>query len=363
MPIRLFRTYIVILALGLAGYVLDAQAQSGTMAEVTIDAPSLAGNKLGDPSQEKLEIYLPPGYESSGTKRYPTIYLLHGFSTRSVLKDWAEVSQESMDEFLSHYPSKKIIIVIPNGRNAVSGSYWVDSAVGGNWETFVSSELPAYMDSHYKTIPKAASRAIVGHSMGGFGALRIGMRHSDVFSVVYAISPCCLDFDADLTSENKAWETVLKWNSMDDVRGGVVAGEFYPTALEALGVALSPDSKQPTFTDLPYVTRDGRLLPVDRIVEQWKAQMPDHMVSAYSDQLRKLRGLGVEYGLEDPFTHIPVTVNRFVNLLTGNKVPFTFESYHGDHNSGIPARMPTRILPFIADRLQFEDQFGGKPSD
>ena len=52
--------------------------------------------------------------------------------------------------------------------------------------------LCAYIDAHYRTIPERTSRGLVGHSMGGYGASRIGMKHPDVFGALYIMSPCCM---------------------------------------------------------------------------------------------------------------------------------------------------------------------------
>lgn len=354
----MFRNACLALALSLAttvpGYcAAPPGAQHGTIKDITIEVPSLATRQFPDAAKEEIRIYLPPGYDAGKSLRYPVLYLLHGFSTRSVLPDWTEVIQDSMDDFLSHYPQKKMIVVIPNGRNDASGSYWVDSSVGGKWESFVSNVLPPYVDLHFRTIPSARSRAIVGHSMGGFGALRIAMRHSDVFGVAYAISPCCLDFVKDLASSNAAWREVLAFRSMKDVTRAIKDNEFWPTALEALAIALTPDAGKPTLADLPYSIHDDKLVAEKSVIDRWKLQMPDDMVESHLEALKSLRGLGIEYGLEDPFTHIPAGANRLAILLASHDVPFNFETYHGDHNAGIPARMPTRILSFVAGKLEF----------
>ena len=154
----------------------------------------------------------------------------------------------------------------------------------------------------------------------------------------------------------------MRTRTLLDIKTEIKKGEFYPAAIAALAIALSPDSHNPNFADLPYETDDDKLRPVRSVIDQWKVQMPDNMIPGYLDQLLKLRGLGIEYGLEDPFTHIPASTNRLVDLLTMNKVPFAFETYHGDHNSGIPARMATRILPFVADKLQFEPLVSSDPN-
>src|SRR5438067_12746368 len=81
-----------------------------------------------------------------------------------------------------------MIIVIPNGQDAYLGSFYVNSVTAGNWEDYIARDVVAYVDSHYRTVAGAEGRGIAGHSMGGFGALNLGLKHPDVFAAVYAES-------------------------------------------------------------------------------------------------------------------------------------------------------------------------------
>jgi S-formylglutathione hydrolase len=192
-------------------------AAQGMIRTIDAPAPSLVGNLLHDAAEQKALVYVPEGYETSG-RRYPVLYLLHGFSLRSVLADWGEVTKTAMDTCVSTHPEQAFIVVIPNGANAVDGSFYIDSSVAGNWDRFISRDLVEFFDSHFRTIPDRRSRAIVGHSMGGFGALRMLMLHPDTYSVGYAISPCCLDLVADMAKDNPAWSEVLTMRSVADIR-------------------------------------------------------------------------------------------------------------------------------------------------
>jgi len=95
-----------------------------------------------------------------------------------------------------------MIIVMPNAYTALEGSFYGKSVTTGDWEDFVVSELVEYIDSHYRTIANRTSRGLAGHSMGGYGTVRLGMRRPDVFSSFYALSACCLDSGAAGTHTN-----------------------------------------------------------------------------------------------------------------------------------------------------------------
>jgi enterochelin esterase-like enzyme len=60
------------------------------------------------------------------------------------------------------------------------------------FEKFIWQDLVGYIDAHYRTIPNRTGRGLVGHSMGGYGASRIGMKHPEVFGALYIMSPCCM---------------------------------------------------------------------------------------------------------------------------------------------------------------------------
>src|SRR4029453_18852992 len=86
---------------------------------------------------------------------------------------------------------QEMIVVMPDARNGYGGSYYTNSPVTGNWADFISRDLVRYIDTHYRTLPQAASRALGGQSMGGYGAVYLGFKSSEIFSVVYATRPCC----------------------------------------------------------------------------------------------------------------------------------------------------------------------------
>jgi S-formylglutathione hydrolase FrmB len=337
-----------LIALSLAG----ASQSRGRITTMNVPAPSLAGNLLGDPADQTVAVYLPDGYEHS-SRRYPVLYLLHGFSLHPVLKDWEEVIAASMDQFVAANPDKAFIVVIPNGANRVHGSYYMDSTVGGGWESYIAHDLVAYTDSHFRTIDDRRSRAIAGHSMGGFGALRMLLLHPDIYSVGYAISPCCLDFTADMTNTNAAWKRVLKIRSVAGIEKAAAADDFWSSALAAFAIAASPDPLAPIDADLPYQFSNGRLVEIPAVVKRWKAAMPLNLVDAHVNDLKRAAGIAIDYGYQDEFSHIPLTSRAFGEKLLQLQIPAVVEGYNGDHNNGVPARIQTRVIPFIAGHLRF----------
>ena len=150
----------------------------GRIVADTVPAPSLAGNLLRDPAVQPAWVYLPPGYGDAKT-RYPVLYLLHG-----VLDDpsvWIEPVYQgmtipaTMDSLIAAGAIRPMIVVMPNGRNALGGSYYRNSTVTGGWGDYIARDLVRHVDARYRTLGSAGGRAIAGHSMGGLGAIWAGM--------------------------------------------------------------------------------------------------------------------------------------------------------------------------------------------
>ncbi|MGH9418502.1 MAG: alpha/beta hydrolase, partial [Thermoanaerobaculia bacterium] len=150
----------------------------GQMRFDTIVAPSLKDNLVGDSNRRAVSIYLPPTYEIERARRYPVVYLLHGVDADNLafIKGAYEKLniRLAMDSLIATGVVKEMIVVTPNARNVYDGSFYANSAATGNWEDFIVKDFVAYMDSHYRTIADRSGRGIAGHSMGGYGALRLG---------------------------------------------------------------------------------------------------------------------------------------------------------------------------------------------
>ena len=330
---------------------VSAFAQQGTVRRMTIHSRALAGNLLGDSAEQQYAVYLPAGYDSS-TTRYPVIYLLHGIAdTFDVWMDDFKVPQ-MLDRAIASRQMPPTIVVMPNGRNRFLGSYYLNSPVTGGWSDFIADEIVGAVDSQFRTIPAAASRAVVGHSMGGFGAIHFGMTRPDVFSVAYALSPCCLDAIEDVDAGNPAaWATALKFKTYDDVDAALQQGNFYPVALIALLSATAPDPSQPMKVVFPYRAVRGELLRAHPAYDRWLDQFPVHAVAANRENLRRLRLLAVDFGYDDQFAHIPPSTVEFARALYDNRIPYRLESYDGDHREKVGERLERIVFPTVAAAL------------
>ena len=330
---------------------LGAGAQArGVIHRIEVPGPSLAGNRLGDSPTRLASVYLPPSYSTHPRRRYPVLYLLHGFGA----DDRAFIAgayqnldiRVSMDSLVRAGAAHEMIIVTPNARNRFDGSFYSNSPVTGNWEDFVVRDLVPFIDSHFRTIARRSARGIAGHSMGGYGALVLAAHHPDLFSAVYALSPYGLSKDDAFGSGSKrAWKAAMAMRDTSDIKkAGFNANLF--TALAALS---SPDtSNPPFFVKFPYRIEADTLVADSAVIAGWRSPMSD--IADHAAALRSEK-VAFDAGDADGYREIPVNVRKLDSLLVNLSVPHFSEVYKGTHGSRIRSRMESVVLPFFSRAL------------
>jgi S-formylglutathione hydrolase len=329
-----------------------AYSATGTVVADTVWSASLEGNPLGDPARRSTRVYLPPGYDTMPRTRYPVLYLLHGFDGTDA--QWLSPRAPIpliMDSLIAAGTIRPMIVVMPDGKNAYGGSFFVNSPATGQWEDFIVRDLVAYVDLTYRTLPNAASRAVAGYSMGGYGALRLGMRHPEVFGTVYALSACCLGPELlDDRQMEAAWHRTLAIRE----REGLAEAGFWSQFQVALASVFSPSPESvPWGVNFPVRLAGTRLEPVTTVRARWLASTPERMVRDYRSNLGRLRGLAFDVGRNDGFAHIPTTLRALSRALSDNGIPHSFEEYEGDHGNRIQERIRSGMLPFVSATTDF----------
>lgn len=320
---------------------------NGTVERVKVHGASLEGNLIGDSSDRDVSIYLPASYERETGRRYPVVYLLHGFTASdarwfSPTEGWLHVPTV-MDRAFAQTGNREMIIVVPNAFNAFQGSMYSASATIGDWEGFITRDLVSYMDSHYRTIPRRQSRGLAGHSMGGYGTARLGMKYPEVFSSIYLLSPCCMapNMNAGQAARSPA----------EDVKtvAEIAKADFGTKAQLASAAAWSPNpNKPPLYLDLP--TENGQPQPM--VLAKWAANAPLAMVDQYVPNLKRLKAIAMDAGDQD--RAIAATVRSLHEALDIYRIPHMFEIYAGDHTNHVAERIELTMVPFFSENLAFE---------
>lgn len=338
---------MIALAPGMGG---SAAAQGITRID-TVPAPSLAANLLGDPAWRQVSVYLPPGYAREPRRRFPVLYWLHGFTSTdreliSGIRQNLNI-RIAMDSLLREGTAQEMIIVMPNAYNALGGSFFANSPVTGRWEDFIARDLVQWVDRRYRTVRARSARGIAGHSMGGFGAVRIAMRNPDRYSAVYAMSPCCLASDAFF---QPAWLAAWRGAAAVKTREEFARAPFRSQLLIARAAMYSPDTtRAPLYVALPAIPTGDSLHLVPEIAQLWRND-PMSSVPKSGAALRQL-AIAFDAGAQDGFPDIPVNVRALDSLLTSMGIAHHAEIYEGGHGDRIRERIVTKVLPFFSRAL------------
>ncbi len=328
-------------------------AQGGVIHTIDVAAPSLRGNLLGDPARRAVSVYLPPEYASHATRRFPVVYLLHGFAADHrafIAGAYQDLNiRISMDSLIRAGRVQPMIVVTPNARNRFDGSFYANSVTTGRWEDFITKDLVAHIDGRFRTIAGRSGRGIAGHSMGGYGALNVGMRNPGIFSAIYALSPCCLSVArSDPTGPDRVatWRKVLSTTDTSQIR----AAGFHANLLMALAAVYSPaPDRPPLFVEYPIMARNDSLVTDTAIAARWKP--PLTQVERYRSNLARMR-IGFDAGRSDGLADIPVNVRALHEMLTGFGIDHFFEIYEGNHGNRIRERLEKIVLPFFSSSLK-----------
>jgi len=338
-------SYLTTMVLCLAAAASVSGQVYGTLERVNVFGPSLAGNLLDQPDAPEVSVYLPPGYAANPDRRYPVVYVLHGYSGTDAGwfgNDSRMKANLTADNVMGEGTSEEMILVMPNCNNMFNGCMYVNSAATGYWEDYIADDLVGYIDSHYRTIPDRMARGLAGHSMGGYGVLLIGMRRPDVFSALYAMSSCCL-----LNNAPSLEAVEVQNERMADDFEGYQAGTF-DNVMQAQAAAWAPNPDNPPYYfDFPY--QDGEELPL--VSRKWTANSPLVFVDQYVPALKQYRGIFLDVGDEDG---LEATNTQLSAAMTRLGIEHNYEIYEGNHGNRIGQRFIENVLSFFEEHLDQE---------
>jgi enterochelin esterase-like enzyme len=317
-----------------------AGAKPVAVEHIKIHGAALENNLEGDAVDRDVIVFLPPSYATQKARRYPVVYALHGYSIGA--QQWSgEIHVPQTIEGAFAQGAQEMIVVLPDSKTLHNGSMYSSSATTGDFEQFIAHDVVGYIDAHYRTIPKRTSRGLVGHSMGGYGASRIGMKHADVFGSLYIMSPCCLESMANRPvkpEDEKALQAVKTPEDSAKLPWGL-------RAQLATAAAWSPNPKNPPlYLDLPV--KDGA--PQQDVLAKWTANSPLVFIDQYVGGLRQYRGIAIDVGDQDG---LKAGAGKLHEILDNYGIAHTFEVYPGTHTSAVAVRFQNHVMPFFGKNL------------
>lgn len=301
------------------------------MEKTTVHSASVEGNLEGNSAKRTVYVFLPDSYDKAKATRYPVVYFLHGYNSTAD----QYVERNYFDAALKA-SGVEAIIVVPDSMTKWGGSMYSKSPTVGNFEDFVAVDLVAWTDKHFRTIAAREARGLAGHSMGGYGTLKLGMKRADVFGALYAMNPCC-QIPRPASSADPKYEG---W-SVDQA----LTADWMSRGNFAVAAAWSPNpAKPPFFADLG--TSEGKVN--DLVIAKWAANSPVAMASQYLPSLRRMSGIAIDTGDTD---FVRADDELIHDTLTRFGIAHDWEIYVGDHGNRVKERFRTHVLPFFSRHL------------
>jgi enterochelin esterase family protein len=334
-------------------YVRDPHSFHGRVEMRPFESALLKGNRPGDPHVREVPVYLPPAALEDPGKRFGVVFILAGFTGRGHkyldCDPWRPGVVARYDRAVAAGEAAPAILVLPDCFTSFGGSQYVNSGFLGPYEDHLISELVPWVDGLYPV--RRGRRAVVGKSSGGFGALRLAMRHPDVFPVAASISGDCW-FEACLAADfpnclkglipyggdpAKFLEAFLLEPDLSGFKHAVIN-------TLAMAAAYSPNPDSALGFDLPFDLETGARR--QDVWQRWLEFDPLVCCETHAESLRRLELLHLECGLVDEF-HLQWGLRQLAAKLRGLNVAFDHEEHAGGH-MGIDRRYNALLPKLIA---------------
>lgn len=324
----------------------------------TVSSPALKGNPLGDPALRQVPVYLPPSYGSKRGQRYPVIYYLAGFTGagRTVVNynPWRENLAERLDRLIAAGKVRECVLIIPDCFTAYGGSQYLNSTATGRYEDYVVKELVPFVEDKFSVSRQASGRALMGKSSGGYGAVMLGMKNSDVFAHVAGHSgdmffevcygPDIYKFIATLPKYGGSARSFARKFLASKHKDGF---DHAAVNILAMAACYSPNPKNSLGFDLPFDERTGEIIP--RVWARWKEKDPVTAAIKCRAALRRLKTLYFDCGTRDQF-YLHLGARKLSDALKRLGVKHIYEE-HGLGHFDMAERYD-RSFKLLSERLR-----------
>ncbi|UCC78735.1 MAG: hypothetical protein JSW64_10685 [Candidatus Zixiibacteriota bacterium] len=364
---------------------VDAEEPSGLYYVFGFTSQALSNNIMEDFPVREILVYAPPGYDTYDHRtRYPVLYLLHGYTGDHNYYRGLYGLAETMDDLINSGEIQPMIVVVPDASNNLGGGFYTNSpdtlsgypgqSFGGLYQDFICNEVVDSIDANYKTIAHRDFRGIAGHSMGGYGAVKLSMLRNDLFGSVSSMSGP-LGFNAQFgdTPGFHGLLTLIPGVFLENNCTPGDAAAYYaimPAADKpltsmffAMAAAFTPHNPDNPDTSVAHDIFPGRQFQVDlpfnvdgdvdtTVWPLWLANDVSTMYMSVYSGVFDSTDLYIDAGEQDDFLFD--LQSRFFGVLTAEQIDF-YEIYSGPGNV-----LEADHLTFINERLRnvfiFHDQ-------
>ncbi|MCW2902170.1 MAG: esterase [Streptosporangiaceae bacterium] len=297
---------------------------AGRIDEHVFSSELLRDNPLKDPSERPLWVYVPPGYDDEPDRRYPSVYVIQGYTGHLAMwhnrTPFRATFPEAADAVFADGEAPPAIVVYVDAWTAYGGSQFVDSPGTGRYHSYLCDEIVPWVDARYRTLARPEHRAITGKSSGGFGAMITPMLRPDLFGALATHAGdalyeyCYIPEFAKAVRHLRAYDgDIHRW--WDDFRARVsFTKDGDMELLSLLGVAACFSAADDGTPELPFDPRTGVLLP--EIWRRWLDWDPVRMVPTHAEALRSQRAIWIDGGTRDEW-YLDIGGDAFRQALAG----------------------------------------------
>jgi enterochelin esterase-like enzyme len=348
-PSNLLRTPAIGIALACTVLFCAPALAASTPSQVVLrvlESESVANSKVGTNPIRRLAIYLPPDYDSE-TKRYPVVYFLpNPVGAYSDCFDRSE-AEALFDRAIAQGRIDRFILVSADMNTPLGCSWYVNSSVTGNWDDLMVKEIVPYVDAHFRTLANRDSRGVAGEFMGGYGAIRFGMLHPDIFGSVYGMHPVGTGSGVQIMESRPNWEILESARSIDDARK-----DGFTSIFTSIFQAHLPNpNKPPLYVDLPAHMEGGKLVIDSHLTDRLRNNFfLESLIPQYAENLKSLRGFKFDWPRSDTNEDHIYSNQALTHKLNEFGIPHESEEYNGTWTSetwGEDGRFNNDVIPFF----------------
>jgi enterochelin esterase family protein len=334
----------------------------GLEGDVRIDfvaSDALANNPLGDPATRPVVVYLPKGYDPEGSRRYPALYVLHGYTGDAAAlissRPWETNVLQWCDRLIRKQRMPEAVLVLVDGFTRLGGSQYVDSIHNGDYATYTVRDVVGHVDRNYRTVAEEGGRAVLGKSSGGFGAMHLVLEKPGVFAAFashsgdsyfrYAHFPAFATVHRMLEAHNFDIRAFVEGFERKHKRSGA---EYTTMEMLAYTAAYSPRGASAFELDLPFDRATGELR--DDVFARWLAFDPAERVASHRDELSRLRLRYLDCGRRDEY-NLDVGSRVVAARIRELDLPVRHEEFDDDHrNVGYRYEISLPALAAVLDK-------------